>query len=225
MNEKYIKQFEENLKECKSIVGSLSMINAYTIGISQNLLFDDALDIINFYDWFFKEYEDNEKVFEEIYDNWGEEGPRIFRLANYFIEMKNEAYLFDLYENYDNNIKNCIDSLYNFILNIRETRLLTFSYNKQEIGDDYLDIPKVIRKNDLDDYKKELKLLIIKFVDLGGSFVLRIKKNKEDEIYGFLSSDNKIEKISETKLKVIYMKNPYKNKKSEIYREADINFN
>lgn len=224
MNEKYIKKFKEHLARTKNVVGSLSMLNAYTLGIPQNLLIQDAEDIIDFYDWFFENYEDDNNIWKGIYENWGEIGPRIFRLAEDFIEMENEAYFIEVYKNFENNTRKNVDNLVDYIWNLREQRFLTFSYDDEDLDSEFLEIPKTIKKAELNNYKKDLKLLIVKVVDLGGIFILRVCEKDEDSICGFLVSDNKIIKIDKKDLANTYDKNPYELKRVEVYREANIDF-
>lgn len=228
MNEKYINKFNEHLARTKNVIGSLSVLNAYTLGIPKKLIIQDSESIIDFYEWFYDRYENDKQIWKEINENWGFVGPRIFRLAEEFIDLGNKAYFFNIYENYDDNIKTNIESLIDYIWNLREKRFLTFSYideeSLEEIENDFLEIPKDIIKEELDEYKVDLKYLVIRFVELGGTFILRVSKSEEDHIYAFTSFNKEIRKKSKQELVDIYTNNPKKFPKTEIFKEAKINF-
>ena len=220
-----IEKFNKSYKNNKNIMKSFEIIDNHIMSLSDDKIENIAEDILDFYDWFCDKLDENEELALVFCDKYGEDGPKIFQIAENFIDEINEMELLDLYEDAPDNIIKNIDMLVNFIANKKEDKVLTLSYFDEEMCSEFLEIPSNIEDEEVREaFEYSLKMFIMKFVFGEGILTFRIIKSKQDIIYGFMAVENTIKDVPLMDLADAYKNNPYDSGHSELYGESHIKF-
>lgn len=218
----YIEMFNEQLKKNKknAEVRALSVLNAYTLTLNDEKIGEDVEQILEFYDWFFEKYGDNEKLMEDIYENWGENGPRMFRIAECILEQIEEQELREFEKGLPISVRSNIKTLHNYILNTGKHKVVTFFYHDEEYEPDCVEIPETVHEGFIQDLKNILMTNILRIVAVGGVIVLRLIGENRDTICSFIAKDCELFKVPLDQLVESYRNNTEKSNRIEIYKEA-----
>lgn len=176
----------------EDVIGFISMENARAIGLAGMGRENDGLlnECGEFLQAFVAEYGQNRKVMRAIGDNWGEDGPRIFRIGAYALE---EAEQDD-----DNKLSEeqitMRDQMVEYIFAQNTCRTVTLLINNPGGGfvQQQLQFPKKISEKDMPSAIEAAKEWIEDVLVFSGSIILRfhnIGKNGKDILNGFVVAE------------------------------------
>lgn len=181
-----LEQFQMFLKEtpaARDIVGFLSVQNArllsHMVGGVENLPEEVVKEVYEFFLYFMDNFDD--LTYEARLENWLDDA-LILRVGmlidEQLAEMEDEQFLNSLTDKQKAEAQTLADT----IIEIRKNRHISFA-----AGSDMwvFDIPKTIRKDELNSYKKELYIMCAEIVDAFGAMTVRTSEpGKNDEIFG-----------------------------------------
>lgn len=184
-------EFKDVIKKSdkpENIISFLSVTNARLLAkIGTNQVDEDLKkEIIEFYNFFMENYEAETRKARK--NNWPNDA-LVLRMGSEFA-----------YEDYQNNIKNKIDSfpsdilqeaeiLNDIIFGFRKDKILTLNHNTEHI--ESLSIPRTIPREYLNDSKETVLLHICELIDTGGSIVVRLMDKKANSVFGVLCAQKK----------------------------------
>lgn len=180
------------------IIGFISMENAKSIGLAGMGQEDDWLlkECGEFLLSFMDEYGRNNKVMLAIEDNWGEAGPRIFRMGAYALENSKE---FPRGDNVPLTEKQAAmrDQLVDYIFDQNTCRTVTFLVNNPDGGfaNQQLQFPEDISKKDMPSAREVAGDWIGYTLMFSGAIILRlhdIGRNGKDILNGFTVTEDAI---------------------------------
>lgn len=125
-------------------------------------------EIVEFVDYFNLHYhEDTEELREEV---WGNDDALTLQIGNILQESRDAQEASKVYNNMSDAKKQEVDSLTDFLFNIRQDRYMTFCWNS---GVEQMRFNKTISKNELQYCKKLIKQYATYVIDDCGSVVVR----------------------------------------------------
>lgn len=163
---------EKQQSRAEAVVSALSVVNAMTLTgeyVTGDVSEQEKADVIEFVEWFLHQYDDD-RVMGAIKENWPW-GPRVFRLYN---GMKQEQTMIDA-ENAWNILSRSeqkqAEALADIIWSHRTYRKISITYNDDSVWKN--EIPKTVPKNQLNDCKDTIRLMIGDFMYNGGAMIYR----------------------------------------------------
>ena len=211
--------FAKKSKEEK-VVSALAVMNSESLISVPN---DD--DLIEFFDYFIQEYENNEKVLEAIYENWPE-SPRIFRLAG---EAKRRVFMNDMdlqYKRLPSDKKQMIEKLVEYLFSRPCGYMISLTYGNDDT-DGYFVKPGEKREN-REIARNEARAACTRLLIEGGSAVIRyhFDKSKKEKVCGIYSEGQCFFTLPAEFMKECMEAQPEGHREfpNDVYEEADISF-
>ena len=206
-NETMLQWFKNqtNDKPLKNAIEMISVLNARSLiyeSLNRNEQKKMRKEIIELGHYISDKYQNNDKFWTKINQNWAGEMPRILRMAEYFIE---EAWIKEheqLYDSLPETQRKNTDMLYRYIWHIRQNRFLTFTFSDNSCS--ILELPRTIYREELDTLRKILKGYLTEFINQDSSIIFRYvcpDDRKKFIINGFRNSNGIIETLDRTELK------------------------
>lgn len=180
--EKFSKYLKTHKKK-SDVIKFLSVMNAKYIGMQNRFSEKDKQEIIDFAAYFEEFFYDI--LYEDMMENWGQD-PYILRLANQLAYEEHLAERKEIIKNASEKVKKEAKTLADTLFAIRECRCFTTSYFSTEEGtvSGKMELPKTIRKDELNDAKEELYYVCILIIENKGSIVTRLLKKDHAEVFG-----------------------------------------
>lgn len=181
-----LEQFQLFLKEtptARDIVGFLSVQNArlltHMVGGVENLPEEKAKEVYEFFLYFMKNF--NEITYEARFENWSDDA-LILRVGmiidDEIAKMEEEQFLNSLTDKQKLEAQTLADT----IMAIRKNRHIS-CITPEDMWS--INIPKTIRRNELESYKRDLYIACAEIVEAFGAMTVRLSEpEKNDEIFG-----------------------------------------
>ncbi len=183
-------------------------------------------DITDFMEYFYDRYGDDELLFRKIQENWPDMPPRIFRMAEFFVNEKMLSEAEKLYKGFSDARKSDMELLFSYIMDMRRDRFVTIN-----LGDCVVTIcfERTMKKKDFTETKRELRASLIRLFDQGGSLVFRRLSENGSVVNGFfVDADGLISSVPTDDLKdscCIQPDGSYVELEDEAYEIAPLIFN
>ena len=224
-----VKDFEKLLEETSkaasnadAVIQAISMLNAKSL-----VKVPSDEDLLEFGDYFMNRYGSNQKVMKKIQTNWGEDGPRIFRLiagadSNQFIAEMDEEY-----ERLSSTKRKMINKLVDYILSRPGWVQASVNYDLDDYNTYFVDEGET--EEHIAFARKELRAEATRMLLDGAGMTIRFKDPQypdKEVVCGIRSHGQKFSTISASEMKACAECQPdgHQEFPVDLYQRADIIF-
>lgn len=227
-----LEQFQAVEKEggLDAVVRSLSLLNATLLALPETAIEEKRQEIIEWYQYFDLNYYENEKLWEKIYENWGDL-PLCYRMGVAFQEEELAAKSREAYVRLSDVQKERVKALVQYLFTFPAKRRVLFAYNlldREERGITYeLELPCKIVKDDEEMYQKALFQEVVFVATCKGSLVMEHfdHEQKKRMFCAFSGENGDLRSVPAKKLKKNMEENPDGTRSiypDERYVEVDV---